>query len=121
DDGYADFAVANFLGVNRFASPGHTNLYLNTGGTLPASPSWVAADSCYSFSCALGDADGDVDLDLAVASGEPYGGVFERDRIYCKFACPRQARHSWQVVSLTSAMDVACGDNDRYGYLDLAF
>lgn len=120
DDGFIDVVVANFLGLNRFASPGRPNLYLNMNGLLGGSPSWLSADSFYSFSCALGDVDNDGDLDLAVATGEPYNSILEPDRLYINDNGAFQSLPAWQSEALTAAMDVIWGDVDNDGDLDLA-
>ncbi|MBU1248227.1 MAG: VCBS repeat-containing protein [Proteobacteria bacterium] len=69
-DGDNDVAVSVFLGKELAYDKGGIKVYYNQGGTLESLPTFT--DTGYpSFGCALGDIDGDGDLDLAVACGEP--------------------------------------------------
>jgi len=118
-DGYLDFAVSNYIA----ASWGKTTvqLYLNSGGTLSTTPSWESADSMHTFSCAFGDADGDGDLDLAVACGESYNSIYERQRIYYNDNGMLETTPSWTSTDSTPCYDVEWVDVDNDGDLDLSF
>lgn len=119
DDGYPDFAVSNFIGEFGFDTPNISNIYFNNTGTLNRNPNWYSGDSIYSFSCALGDVDGDGDLDLAFATGESYNSILENDQIYYNVDGIIQEDPGWQSAYGTMSMDVTWGDLDRNGYLDL--
>lgn len=121
DNGFVDFAVANYLGADGFEVDNVSNLYFNTNGQLSRYPDWYSGDSAYSFSCAFGDADGDGDLDLAVATGEGYTFVFQRDLIYFNENGALQTSPGWQSDIYTAAIDVTWGDVDNDGDLELAF
>ena len=121
DDGWADLVVANFLGSGRFSTPNVANLYLVSNGHLGSSPAWRSVDSCYSFSCALGDIDLDGDLDLILATGEPYNAVYETDRMYFNDNGMFAPLPDWESDYLSAALDVTVGDVDNDGDLDLAF
>lgn len=119
DDGYPDFAVSNFIGSSGFDTPNISNIYFNNAGILNRSPDWYSGDSIYSFSCALGDVDGDGDLDLAFATGESYNSIFEKDQVYYNIDGVIQPDAGWESAYGTETMDVTWGDLDKNGYLDL--
>ncbi|MCP3980261.1 MAG: hypothetical protein GY716_13230, partial [bacterium] len=110
-DGDLDLVVGNRDQTNR--------LYPNNGGADPwngVSGSDVTTDADYTISVALGDVDGDGDLDLVA------GNRFEAKRLYLN----NGTADPWNGVSgseLTSDADnlfsVALGDVDGDGDLDL--
>lgn len=71
-NGWPDVAVSIFLGKDLAYQGGGIKVYYNYGppNYLERTPSFVAT-GYPSYGCALGDMDGDGDLDLAVAGGEP--------------------------------------------------
>jgi len=73
-DGRLDLACA--AGESYEAHPERLRVYLNTGGSLPALPSWESSDIGYALDVTWCDVDLDGDLDLA-ASGE-----ISRNRVY---------------------------------------
>lgn len=120
-DGWPDVAVSVFLGASGFGDLGHVKLYRNLGGTLESTPSWRSADEFYTFSCTFGDADADGDLDLAVATGEPYYGAPAQNRIYYNQNGTLDANPGWLSAAADHTMDAAFADADGDGDLDLAF
>ncbi|MBK8978732.1 MAG: VCBS repeat-containing protein [Planctomycetes bacterium] len=121
-DGWPDVVVGVFLGPNLWGDPGRAKLYLNDGaGNLSATPVWTSGDRFMSFSVALGDVDLDGDLDLAVATGEPYYDPPDFDRVYLNRGGTFSAMPDWTSATRTHSMDVGWWDVDRDGDLDLAF
>jgi hypothetical protein len=121
NDGWTDIAVSVYLGASGFGSKGNVKIYLNNNGTLSSNPSWVTADSMYTFSCALGDADNDGYLDLAVACGESYYLYSDNMRIYKNVNGIMQTLPYWKSTNLTYGMDVDWADINKDGKLDLIF
>jgi len=118
-DGYLDFAVSNYISSGWERTT--IQLYMNIEGSLELSPSWQSDDSIHTFACAFGDADGDGDLDLAVACGESYFSVYQRQRIYYNHGGILETTPSWTSVDSTPCYDVEWADVDKDGDLDLTF
>jgi hypothetical protein len=121
NDGWIDVAVSVYLGPAGFNEKGKVKIYLNNNGTLSSNPSWVSADSMYTFSCALGDADNDGYLDLAVACGESYNYKIDQMRIYKNVNGVMQTTPYWKSTNLSYGMDVDWADINKDGKLDLIF
>ena len=120
-DGWPDVAVSVYIGNGGFTTPGKVKLYLNNNGTLSSNPDWVSADQFYTFSCAFGDADGDGDLDLAVAGGEAYYNNPAQPRIYYNNGGMLETLPSWKGSASIYSYDVNWADFDNDGDLDLVF
>lgn len=121
NDGFTDIAVSVYIGASGFNQKGKVKVYMNNNGTLSSNPSWLSADSLYTFSCALGDADGDGDLDLAVACGEAYNNRPDNLRIYFNNNGTMSSLPGWKSINLTCGMDVTFADINKDGKLDLVF
>lgn len=121
NDGWTDVAVSVYLGVSGFGSKGKVKIYTNNNGTLSSNPSWVSADSMFTFSCAFGDANNDGYLDLAVACGESYDQFSDNMRIYKNVNGTLQTTPYWKSSNLTYGMDVDWADINKDGKLELIF
>ena len=121
NDGWPDIAVSVYLGPSGFGNRGKVKIYMNNNGTLESTPSWVSADTMYTFSCALGDADNDGYLDLAVACGESYTLTSEQMKIYKNVNGVMQTLPYWKSTNYTYGMDVDWADINKDGKLDLVF
>ncbi|MFU8843351.1 MAG: FG-GAP-like repeat-containing protein [Bacteroidales bacterium] len=119
-DGWVDIAVSVYIGSSGFTEPGRVKVYYNTGGELESLPSFES-ENFYSFSCALGDFDGDGDLDLAVATGEMYYGVSDQARVFVNRNGTFSQNADWTSTNSFSSIDVEFGDFDQNGFLDLVF
>jgi len=121
EDGWPDVAVSVYIGPSGFGSPGKVKLYLNNNGILSSNPDWVSGDAVYTFSCAFGDADGDGDIDLAVAGGESYYNNPEQPRIYYNDGGMLESLPSWKATASEYSYDVNWADFDNDGDLDVVF
>jgi hypothetical protein len=114
-DGWLDVVVAVLLPQG---GPG-VKLYLNQGGSLSPTPSWVSAVSFYGWHPTLGDPDGDGDLDLAIGGFWPYGSGQTRHFIFFNQNGMLETTPSWQITGIRDIAHMEFGDVDRDGDLDL--
>lgn len=119
-DGDIDVAVSVYIGETGFSSPGKLKIYYNQGNELESIPSF-GSDPFYTFSCAMGDADSDGDLDIAAVAGEPYGGLLDHGKIFLNDNGTFQTTAEWESTIEMGALDVEFGDLNRDGFLDLIF
>lgn len=119
-DGWPDVAVSVYIGHGGFSEPGKVKVYYNTGGELEALPSFESY-SFHTFSCALGDADGDGDLDLATTGGEPYGSLYDKGKIFMNNNGFFSTYPEWETSNDFGSLDVDFADMDGNGFLDVVF
>ncbi len=111
-DGDVDLIIANL------GDP--TALYLNTlsdpGGVLATTPAWVTSRAERTIDVALGDIDGDGDLDLVCGNSD------ELNTVYVNLTPPLELLPSWESTfpDPNRTKSVALGDVDGDGDLDLA-
>ena len=116
-DGYPELCVASY---GDPATPQFDKLYYNISGVYGASSAWQPADFDNSFACALGDMDGDGDLDLAVACGEEYTDSLQRAKVYLNTDGQMDTTPAWETSIESYFYDVTWVDIDSDGDLDLA-
>ena len=119
-DGWIDVAVSVYIGPAGFGDPGKVKVYYNESGELEGTPSFESYNY-YTFSCALGDADGDGDLDLATTGGEPYNSLFDEGKIFINRNGTFSEYPEWTTNLAFGSLDVDFADVDRNGFMDIIF
>ena len=119
-DGWLDVVASRLLGDKGFEQPGGVEVYISEQGTLPGLPTWQA-EGFYSFSPALGDWDLDGDLDLAVATGEPYYNAPQDNLVFENDGTGDFGDEPAWISPADHSLDAAWVDVDQNGYLDLVF
>ncbi|MDI6839982.1 MAG: FG-GAP-like repeat-containing protein [bacterium] len=106
NDGWLDVACGNGAGAAMEDAPNF--IFMNTGGTLETSPSWVSADVYNSIGVAFGDVDGDGYMDLACAN---------IGRAACVYANNNGSLIAWPdwFSNVSGIHNVAWGDVDNDG------
>jgi len=120
NDGDIDVAVSVYIGPSGFSEPGELKVYYNMGNELESNPSFIS-DPFYTFSCAMGDADADGDLDIVAVAGEPYGTILDYGKIFLNNNGVFQTTAEWNSDIQMGALDVDFGDFNRDGFLDVIF
>ena len=111
--------VSKFLGLDRFDSPGGVEVFLNQGDSLSVQPDW-SYEGVFTFSLALGDIEGDGDLDIALAVGESYFNEPDIARVLCNTGAGDFVL-CWEADAPRYSFDVAMVDINRDGAQDLIF
>ncbi|MBU1626214.1 VCBS repeat-containing protein, partial [bacterium] len=122
-DGDPDLVVANFVDKGPLGQfeKAISKIYYNVDGMFENQPSWQSTFSNNSFSVALGDVDGDGDLDIAFANGQIYGGELQQNTIYKNNSGVIEQIPSWFSEEAFHSMDLVFGDFNNDGLLDIAY
>ncbi|MFH1679706.1 MAG: FG-GAP-like repeat-containing protein, partial [Candidatus Eisenbacteria bacterium] len=96
-------------------------VYLNTGGVLSASASWSSNTAGRTYGVALGDVDGDGDLDLAFVNSGDLGAPGESNELFLNRSDPLSKTLSWSSLPARTSRAVAGGDADGDGDPDVVF
>lgn len=120
-DGWLDVVASRLLGDQGFEEPGGVEVYISQEGTLPGLPTWQFEGLVYSFSPALGDWDLDGDLDLALATGEPYYNEPQPNLVFENDGSGDFGEDPAWTSPPDHSLDAVWVDVDNNGYLDLVF
>lgn len=120
NDGDPDVVVSSLSDFNAGAPPYPQYIYYSHNGTLDTTYSWLLTGTL-GWSNAVGDYDGDGDLDVAFALGDRYTGQLTPSRVFKNNNGVISSMPSWTMGVNAAASDVAFVDVDLDGDLDLAF
>ncbi len=119
-DLFPELIVGNYITSPTGFTPSIIKLYANNNGVLSDAPIWSSADLNNTFSVALGDVDGDGDLDLACANGESYTQQPQPNDIYLNEEGELSVNPDWISEDADCSYDLEFADFDQDGDLDLA-
>lgn len=118
-NGFIDFCTSN----GNDMADNYNAIYFNFNGDLETNASWHSSDSGQFSHLYLGDFDNDGDMDIAVAFLNTAGGgtlMPCKTRIYRNTGTGLERSPVWISTDTDTSFDVAFGDVDLDGDLDLA-
>jgi hypothetical protein len=110
NDADMDLAFGNNVGT---AVKAGITLYENWSPPISVSPSWIGGEKLRTWSVAMGDVDGDGDIDVLC------GNRLDKNKLYLNDGTGPETWPSWWTDESNDTRDVALGDVDGDGYLDL--
>ena len=119
DDGVPDVVASSLSDFSAGAPPYRQVIYYSHDGQLDTTYGWEL-NGTLGWANALGDFDGDGDLDVAFALGDRYTGQLTPSRIYENVDGVIGTTPVWSQAVNSFASDVAFVDIDLDGDLDLA-
>ncbi len=119
-NGRNDIVVSVYIGEGGFSSPGKLKIYYNYESGTETEPSFVS-EPFYTFSCALGDADNDGDLDIAATGGESYNNRFDQGRIFINNEGQFTDTANWKTNDTACSYDVDFADFNGDGKTDIVY
>jgi hypothetical protein len=117
-DGWPDVAVS-YLGTTSSFGP-IARVYMNNEGVLSSNPDWSSSITGNAFGVAFGDVNNDGRPDLAIATGNPYGGLEYHTYVYVNENGSYGSSPGWQSDDQHMNMGALWVDADNDGWLDLA-
>ena len=118
-DGDLDLAVGCYY-ANSYPpiTEWKVHVYLNTGGTLETSPSWISSDQRSTADVRWADIDGDRRVDLIAANGYE---TLDPSVVYFNSATGLGTIPGWTAGDESWTLGAAVADYDEDGNLDIAF
>jgi len=116
NDGDRDL-VASSLGAGATSVPQY--IFMNNGTQFSPDPDWQSTVNAKSFSNAVGDIDGDGDLDMAFACGDYATSNPQKSWVFFNNGGVFNTSPDWQTTNNYYAVSAAFCDIDSDGDLDL--
>jgi len=109
-DGFLDLTISD---NNQLGGSGKFKIYLNSNGTLNATPFWTSSFSGYGSGIYLADIDNDNDNDLLT------GGWWEPVKIYLNNSGNFNTNPDYTSTSTSVVEAIVCGDVDKDAIQDV--